>query len=176
QNNGTDLAKNIAEQAMMPISKTITDPAAWSLDVESRMPAAQMIRLQMEQAGAGSDKKNDPRDSPRHPQTRMKQFRYAEAEKGRCQKICGGADQLIAIPWPFLSIICTAVRRSRLTHDRVPKRNPRANSEKSNRGFDLARAKDRQLVCQRIMAFLFRRAGIALVSSLLIFYSSCEKH
>src|SRR6266480_67948 len=81
---------------MMPISKTITDPAAWSLDVESRMPAAQMIRLQMEQAGAGSDKKNDPRDSPRHPQTRVKQFRYAETEKGRCQKICGGADQLIA--------------------------------------------------------------------------------
>ena len=81
---------------MMPIRKTITDPAAWSLDVESRMPAAQMIRLQMEQAGAGSDKKNDPRDSPPHPQTRVKQFRYAEAEKGRCQKICGGADQLIA--------------------------------------------------------------------------------
>lgn len=81
---------------MMPIDKTITDPPAWSLDIESRMPAAQMIRLQMEQAGAGSDKKNDPRDSPRHPQTRVKQFRYAEAEKGRCQKICGGADQLIA--------------------------------------------------------------------------------
>src|SRR5437773_10498424 len=81
---------------MMPIRKTITDPAAWSLDVESRMPAAQMIRLQMEQAGAGSDKKNDPRDSPRHTKTRVKQFRYAEAEKDRCQKRCGGADQLIA--------------------------------------------------------------------------------
>ncbi len=80
----------------MPIGKTITDPAAWSLDVESRMPAAQMIRLQMEQAGTRNDKKNDPRDSPRHPQTRVKQFRYAEAEKSRCQKICGGADQLIA--------------------------------------------------------------------------------
>jgi hypothetical protein len=26
------------------------------------------------------------------------------------------------------------------------------------------------------MAFLFRRTGIALVSGLLIFYSSCEKH
>src|SRR5437763_14087029 len=78
---------------MMPISKTITGPAGWSLDVESRRPAAQMIRLQMEQAGAGSDKKNDPRDSPRHPQTRVKQFRYAEAEKGRCQKICNDTSQ-----------------------------------------------------------------------------------
>src|SRR5882724_6225285 len=92
QNNGANLAKNIAEQAMMPIGKTITDPAAWSLDIESRMPAAQMIWLQMEQTGARSDKKNDPRDSPRHPQTRVKQFRHAEAEKGRCQKICGGPD------------------------------------------------------------------------------------
>src|SRR5947208_16718926 len=81
---------------MMPIRKPITDPAAWALDVESRMPAAQMIRLQMEQAGTGSDKKNDPRDSPRHPQTRVKQFRYAEAEKGRCPKIYGDDDQLIA--------------------------------------------------------------------------------
>jgi len=48
--------------------------------------------------------------------------------------------------------------------------------EKSKLGFDLARAKDRQLVCQRIMPLLLRWTGIALVSSLLIFYSSCEKH
>jgi hypothetical protein len=48
--------------------------------------------------------------------------------------------------------------------------------EKSKRGFDLARAKDRQLVCQRIMALLLRWTGIALVSGLLVFYSSCEKH
>jgi len=49
-------------------------------------------------------------------------------------------------------------------------------SEKSKRGFDLARANDRQLGCQRIMELLLRRTGIALVSGLLIFYSSCEKH
>src|SRR5882724_8253686 len=95
QNNGADLAKNIAEQAMMPIGKTITDPAAWSLDIESRMPPAQMIRLQMEQTGARNDKKNDPRDSLGHPQTRVKQFHYTEAKKNRSQKIRGSADQLI---------------------------------------------------------------------------------
>ena len=81
---------------MMPIRKTITDPAAWALDVESRMPAAQMIRLQMEQTGARNDKKNDPHDSPRHPQTRVKQFHYPEAKKNCCQEIRGSADQLIA--------------------------------------------------------------------------------
>ena len=31
-------------------------------------------------------------------------------------------------------------------------------------------------MCQRIMALLLRWTGIALVSGLLIFYSSCEKH
>jgi len=56
-------------------------------------------------------------------------------------------------------------------------RNPGANQgTNSKRGFDLARANDRQLVCQRIMALLLRWTGIALVSGLLIFYSSCEKH
>jgi hypothetical protein len=42
--------------------------------------------------------------------------------------------------------------------------------------FSLARGKDRQLVCQRIMAFLLRQTGIALGIGLLIFCSSCEKH
>ena len=74
---------NFAERVTQQTGKTITDPAARSLDVEGRMPAAQMIRLQMEQTGTRSDKKNDPRDSPGHPQTRVKQFRRAEAEKNR---------------------------------------------------------------------------------------------
>src|SRR5260370_32208396 len=79
ENERTELAKRVTQQT----GKTIADPAARSLDVESRMPAAQMIRLQMEQTGARSDKKNHPRDSPGHPQTRVKQFRRAEAEKNR---------------------------------------------------------------------------------------------
>ncbi|PYJ38074.1 MAG: hypothetical protein DME81_06535 [Verrucomicrobia bacterium] len=43
-------------------------------------------------------------------------------------------------------------------------------------GFDLARAKDRQLVCQRIMAFLLRQVVIGVATGLLLFCSSCEKH
>src|SRR5260370_32099533 len=83
KNKRADFAKGIAEQTMLPTGKAIADPAARSLDVESRMPAAQMIRLQMEETGTRSDKKNDPCDSPGHPQARVQQFRRAEAEKNR---------------------------------------------------------------------------------------------
>src|SRR5438046_3493926 len=43
-------------------------------------------------------------------------------------------------------------------------------------GFDLARAKDRQLVCERIMAFLLRQVVVGVATGLLLFCSSCEKH
>src|SRR5438477_4538800 len=81
ENERADFAKGISQQTMTLIGKTITDPPARSLDVESRMPAAQMIRLQMEQTGTRRDKKKDPGDSPGHPQTRVKQLRGAKAEK-----------------------------------------------------------------------------------------------
>src|SRR5947207_15517726 len=67
ENERADFAEGVAQQTMMLIGKTITDPAAPSPDVESGMPAAQMIRLQMEQTGTRSDKKNDPGDTTGNP-------------------------------------------------------------------------------------------------------------
>ncbi len=42
--------------------------------------------------------------------------------------------------------------------------------------FSLARGKDRHLLCQRVMAFLFRQIVIAAGIGTLLFCNSCEKH
>jgi len=42
--------------------------------------------------------------------------------------------------------------------------------------FSLARGNDRHLLCQRVMAFLFRQMVIAAGIGTLLFCNSCEKH
>src|SRR5581483_10237262 len=62
--------KSRAEQPAMFVGQTVTDPAARALDVERRVPAAQMIRLHVQQTGARYDKEDNPRKSPGHLQPR----------------------------------------------------------------------------------------------------------
>src|SRR6266403_1359856 len=80
----------------MLIGEGISDPAARTLDVEGGMPAPQMVRLQMQETSTRPDEENDPNQSPRHAQARVKKFRSAKSEQNRRQKVCGGTDQLIA--------------------------------------------------------------------------------
>src|SRR5438132_14041704 len=81
ENNRADLAESAAEQTVMFIGEAIANPAARSLNIEGGMPAAQMVRLHMQQTRTRHDKENDPRQSPRHAKARVKQFRGAKSEQ-----------------------------------------------------------------------------------------------
>src|SRR6266481_3827572 len=50
----------------------------------------------MQETSTRPDEENDPNQSPRHAQARVKKFRGAKSEQNRSQKVRGRADQLIA--------------------------------------------------------------------------------
>src|SRR6266403_132247 len=69
ENERADFAHRIEQQSF---SKKITDPPSRTGDVEMLPPAEEMTGLQLQEAGAGCDEQNDPRNAPRHAQTRIK--------------------------------------------------------------------------------------------------------
>ncbi len=96
-NAGEDDDRPLAHRITKDVpAKEIADPAARSLDVENPAPIVQKPRLQMEQAGAGGDEKDDPAKAAANPQLAVKKLRAAEAEQRRREKIGSRADQEIA--------------------------------------------------------------------------------
>ena len=60
KNDRTDFAHRSEQQSF---SEKVTNPAARALDVESASPTVQMLRLQLQQARAGSDEEDNPAES-----------------------------------------------------------------------------------------------------------------
>jgi hypothetical protein len=88
QEDGAD-ASHPGEEQLFP--NKISEPAAGSLDIEKRPPTLQMLRLQLQQAGAGDEKKEDPSHAWCDPQLGVKQFRAAKTEQNNRQEIGSGA-------------------------------------------------------------------------------------
>ena len=71
----------------MFIGKAISNETARPLNVHRDFSAEEMAdRPGLVEARTGDEEQNDPRDSRREPQSRIKQFRRAESEQNRCQQ------------------------------------------------------------------------------------------
>jgi hypothetical protein len=83
----TDRPESGRKKAAMFIRQAITDETARSLNVHRHFPPEQMADPpRLIETRSRDEEQNDPRDSDRHTQSRIKQFRCAESEQNRRQQ------------------------------------------------------------------------------------------